>query len=242
MAGPRAAEVLGLTATQVKDQLLAYVTAYGQQVALTTTLGQLADALTGKQLPAGRFGVLALRPAEAELNLLVDSAGGEFFSLGQDSHVVMSLQPDTDARPLYFIPYDPDLGQAPQEKAFCKRVLFERIHSSVLVAVGRAAPPVELVLEIKGLLNDAMFGMYELWESRESARHMRALCRQLMRPLAQAINTVVSGAVTYDSDQGWKFRLPTAEQQKQVIDAVSRFSCETLNLRAEPERDLFEKP
>jgi len=86
-----------------------------------------------------------------------------------------------------------------------------------------------------------MFGMYALWENRDSARHMRELCRQLMRPLVRAVNTVCAEAVTYDADTGWKFNLATVEQHRQVIDAVSRFSCETLDLRAEPERDLFEK-
>ena len=64
------------------------------------------------------------------------------------------------------IPYDPDLNQSEDERVFCKRVLFERIHSGVLVAVGRSSPPVELLLKPNELLNDAMFGIYALWESR----------------------------------------------------------------------------
>jgi len=242
VAGPRAPEVLGLTPAQVGDSLLAYLTPDSQRAALNATLTQLADTLARQQLPPGRFCLWGLSVTPTDLTVVMDRTGSDYVSLPEGSHRVMPLQPDTDPRPLYFIPYDPDVDLSPPERAFCRRVLFERIHSSVLVAVGRATPPADLLLDCNGLLNDAMFGMYALWENRDSARHMRELCRQLMKSLSQAINSVAAGAVAYDPVTGWKVSLPTPEQRNKVIDGVSRFSCETLNLGAEAERDLFENP
>jgi len=241
MAGLRAADVLGLDASQVKDSIVGYVVPEAQKPALEPTLTALTGELSGHGLPAGRATVLGLQAKAQELTVSFDAAGSAFFSLSAGNHPVMKLEPDTSPRPLYFIPYDPDLNPSDEERLFCKRVLFERIHSTILVAVGRASPPANLVLHPNDLLNDAMFGMFSLWQNRDSATHMRSLCRQLVRALANAVNGEIAETFSYDQQTGWKLTLPDADRHKRVIDAVSRFSCETMNLRAVPERELFDE-
>jgi len=170
----RAAEVLGLDAAQVRECLLDYLVPESQRALLLQTLGELTSQLSQHGLPTGNFSILGLQATNVEIVLILDEAAAVFFSLSAGSHSVIKFQPDTDPRPLYFIPYDPDVTYASDaEKLFCKRMLFERIHGSVVVAAGRSTVPAEIVLTPNGLLNDAMFGMYALWESRESARHMR---------------------------------------------------------------------
>jgi hypothetical protein len=240
MAG-RAAEVLGLAASQVTDAILGYMVPESQKVSLQQTLVALARELTANKLPAGRTTVLSLQASAEELMLSMDAAGSTFFSLPVASYPILKLLPDTDPRPLYFIPYDPDVDQSAHERLFCKRVLFERIHSAVLVAIGRANPPVTLTLLPNDLLNDATFGMFSLWQNRESASHMRALCRQLLWKLAKAVNGEISETFSYEQQPGWKVSLPDADRHERVVDAVSRFSCEKMDLFADPERDLFEE-
>jgi len=242
IAGPRAAEVLGLTSAQVRDSIQTYLLPEHQRNGLQATLEELTRTLASRRLPGAQFAILGLGLSEDALMIMTDSAGSMFYSLPQPAHKVMRLQANTDPRPLYFIPYDPDVDLSSRERIFCKRLLFERLQASVLVAIGRAVPPVELRLEINGLLNDAMFGMYALWENRDSARHMRQLCRQLMMSLSQAINTVAGGSVTYEPGRAWKVNMEDADQHERVTDAVTRFSCATLELRMEPEADLFDKP
>ena len=190
---------------------------------------------------AARFTILALQADANDLSMIIDDAGAAFFSLESGSNPIMRLESDTDPRPLYFIPYDPDVTYSSErEKDFCKRVLFERLHSAILVAVGRANPPAELILGPDRLLNDATFGMYAQWENRDSARHMRGLCQQLMRPLTQSVNSVAQGVVRQDERGAWAIKLDSFEQQEKVIDALTRFACETLDLRTEAEPELFE--
>jgi hypothetical protein len=240
MAGARAAEVLGLEASQVMDAIVAYAVPEAQKPALQPTLATLEGELSGQHLPAGRSTVMGLEVDPQELSVSFDDSGSAFFALPATKHSAMRLEPDTSPRPLYFIPYDPDLDLGNEERLFCKRVLFERIHSAVLVAVGRANPVASPVLSPHDLLNDAMFGMFSLWQNRDSATHMRALCRQLVQALAKAVNGEIPETFSYDQQTGWKISLPDADRHKRVLDAVARFSCETMNLHMTPERELFD--
>lgn len=241
MSGRRAAEVLGLDATQLSDAILAYTVPETHKPTLQPTLTTLEGELNGRGLPAGRSTILGVQTGTQELTVSIDAVGSAFFGLPAGLHAAMKLGPDTSPRPLYFIPYDPDLSPTDEERLFCKRVLFERIHSAVLVAIGRATPPATIVLLPNDLLNDAMFGMYSLWQNRDSATHMRGLCRQLVHALARAVNGEIAETFSYDQQTGWKITLPDADRHKRVIDAVSRFSCETMNLRAAPEPELFDE-
>jgi len=241
MAGLRAAEVLGLDASQVTDSILGYVVPDSQKLSLQQTLTALTHELTSYKLPAGRATILGLQASTKQLTVSVDAVGATFLSLAAGIHAIMRLQPNTDPRPLYFIPYDPDVSQSEDERLFCKRVLFERIHSGVLAAIGRANPPITVTLRPNELLNDATFGMFSLWQNRDSAKHMRAVCRQLVHALAKAVNREVSETFSHDPQTGWTISLPDADRHKSVIYAVSRFSCETMNLRAAPEPELFDE-
>jgi hypothetical protein len=177
---------------------------------------------------------------DTDISILINDLGSAFFGLPSGPNPFMKREPYTDPRPLYFIPYDPDVVQSEQEKASCKRVLFERMHSTVVAAVGRARPPTEIALESQKTLNDAMFGMYGHWENRDSAQHMRGLCREFMNALTQAVNSVVSGSMVFQPGGGWKIGLRDRDQHEKMIDTLTRFSCETLDLQSELQPGLFD--
>ncbi len=241
LAGEPAAEVLGMPPEQVGAAIIAYVLPEGERANLNLTLNALSDEMRKHHLPAGDSTVIGLGIDAQDLLLVLDESGGRFFGLVPGNHTVIQVQPDTDPRPLYFIPYDPDVAQSREEHLFCRRILFERIHSAVLVAVGRAGPPMELILNIRTLLNDATFGMYDLWENKNSAAHIRGLCRQLITALAKAVDREVKGSLRYESPENLKVSLSDAEQHHRVIAAVERFSCETMDLSAQPTPGLFDE-
>jgi len=240
VAGPRAPEILALAAEQVRGSVLAMVIPETDREQVRQALSGLVKELEENKLPAGKFTMLGLQVTDTDIGIQFDDIGGDFFSLVPGVHPFLKREPDTDPRPLYFIPYDPDVSQSNRERIFCKRVLFERMHGTVVAAVGRAHPPAELTFESQKILNNAMFGMYELWENRESARHMRSLCKQLMRALAELVNTVSKDTMIYQPGEGWKARLQSQEQHESVMDGLTRFSCETLDLQTEPQPGLFD--
>jgi len=240
VAGPRAAEVLGLASGQLAGSLVAFVTAQSEQGPLAQTLAILCEELDAAKIPAGHFSVLGLVLAETDVSIAIDDQANTFFGLPKGNNSFMKRERDTDPRRLYFIPYDPDIDQSPEEREFCKRVLFERMQSTVVAAVGRTSPSCELSLNSEKILNDAMFGMYGQWENRESARHMRRLCRQFMDALMQALNSEVPESMTCEPGEGWKIILQNSEQHEKVTDALTRFSCMTLDLQTEPQPGLFD--
>ena len=240
VSGPRTAEVLGLSASQVSASLLGFVTLGKNCQALAETLSMLRQALSDKGLPVGHFSVLGFTATDVAIDLVPDDTSSHFLGITSGPNRFASLEPDTDPRPLYFIPYDPDIDQSSSERQFCKRVLFERIQAAILAAIGRAYPPAELPFEARRLLNDAMFGMYDLWESSESRKHMRALCRQFMAALSQGVNSAVPRSIVFEEGKGWIVNLTDEKQHEAVKDALERFSCESLDLEVKPDPDLFD--
>lgn len=240
IAGPRAADVLGLTRSQVSESLLIYLIPEGSRQLLTDTLTALRQELDEVGLPISQFSIFGFMASDIAVSIKVDSLGSKFLSIPVGTHLFLQREPDTDPRPLYFIPYDPDVEQSRQESALCKRILFERMQSTVVAAVGRAISPTQLILESRKLLNDAMFGMYENWDNRDSAKNMRKLCGQFMGNLMQAVNSSITGTISYVSGQGWKIRLLDPENHEAVLDTLTRFSCETFDLETEPQPSLFD--
>jgi hypothetical protein len=153
---------------------------------------------------------------------------------------VVHREADTDPRPLYFIPYDPDISQSAEERAFCRRVLFERMQSATIAALGRVSPPGRVKLDSKGMLNDATFGMYDHWQNRDSNRHMKQLCRQFMNAVNEVLDSVVPGALVFVENQGWEISVENPESHEKMLDVLAGFSCETLDLRTEPQAGLFD--
>jgi len=242
IAGPRSAEILGLPARQALTSLLSYFIPESDHAPMDQTITSLQTELTNNRLPAGQATVVGLQMRDTDVSIVINGRGSEFFGLPTGPHPFLQREPETDPRPLYFIPYDPDLcGQLSEaEKNICKRVLFEKMQSTIIAAVGRANPPIEVSLESQSILNDAMCGMYEQWENDDSARHMRKLCRQFMEALMRTTNSVVQGAMVFRPGEGWRVTLQNQEQYDKVIDALTRFTCETLDLRIEPTLDLFD--
>jgi hypothetical protein len=240
IAGPRLHESLGLQPSDVGEGAAAFLVPEADAPLMRTTLAELSDELTQANLQCGSALAVGLAPETDALVLTADEPARRFFDLPSGREPFMQLEPNTDPRPLYFIPYDPDCKQSDDERAFCKRVLFERLHAAVLGAAGRAVPPVTLTFQVEALLNEATLGMYDLWENPESNRHMRRLVRELLGRLGKLINAECSDALREVQGKGWELRLPDDAIQVTILGVLARFSCETMDLRREPEPGLFD--
>jgi hypothetical protein len=242
-AGPRLDESLGLKSGTIKRSVASYLVPSPAAGDMGLTLQALDGELRSGKLPVGTSCVLALEPGAAAVSLVADGTARGFFNLPAEKVDFVRLEEGTDPRPLYFIPYDPDLGgsQSEEERAYCKRVLFERIQASLLGAGGRALPPADLPFDAVGLLNDATFGMYGLWENKDSAKHMRKLVRQLLTKLAEILRSEVGDVFRFVENQGWTLQVPSESTKDAICNALSKFSCETMDLRQEPPQlELFE--
>jgi hypothetical protein len=238
--GPRLDEALGLRSGTIRRSTAGYLVPSRAAADMGLTLQVLGNELDSKKLRAGASCVLALEAGDTALSLVADNAARDFFGLPVEKVEFLPVEEGTDPRPLYFIPYDPDCSQSEEERAFCKRVLFERIQASLLGAGGRALPPAELVFDAVGLLNDATLGMYDLWENKESAKHMRRLVRQLLAKLAEILRSEVGSVFRFIEDKGWTLQIPSENTKDAICNALSKFSCETMDLRQEPEPTLFD--
>ena len=173
MAGPAAADVLGLQADGISEAMLSLISSEEDRGKLGDTLHDLGRELSQAHFRVGPSDVLGLRTDGGNVSIEVHGAAGEFYGLALGSHELLKLEPETDPRPLYFVPFDPDVCQSPTERAYCKRVLYERMQVSIVSALGHAGPPVDLSIETERLLNDAMFGTYSRWEKRESRQNRK---------------------------------------------------------------------
>jgi len=82
--------------------------------------------------------------------------------------------------------------------------------------------------------------MFEHWENRESERHMRGICRHFMGALVKAVNSAVPDSAFFEPGNAWKVSLRSQQHSEKLMDAITRFSCETLDLRAESPPTLFD--
>lgn len=237
----RMAEVLGLGSEQISESLLVFATSESERSGFDPTLTCLRSEIELKQLSAGNFSILGFLLSGADISITTDNPGAMFFGIKLGINKFANFEPGTDPRPLYFIPYDPDIDQSDQERAFCKRILYERFHCAINSAVGRITPPAYITIDSKSLLLDATFGMYGLWQKRESTRHMKRLCREFMTALSQAANSAVPGIIIFVPEQGWKISIQDQNQYEKALDALTSFSCETLDLSIIPEPTLFDE-
>jgi hypothetical protein len=240
VAGPRVHESLGVQANEVSQGATVFVLPQADATQIEATLTELRDELITARLPCGATMALGLDVQPDALILCAHEPARRFFDLPSGHEPFVQLEEGTDPRPLYLIPYDPDCNQSEDERAFCKRVLFERLHAAVLGAAGRAVPPTTLTLQAETLLNEATWGMYDLWENRESNKHMRRLVRDLLGKLARVANAECGNTLREVQGMGYELQLLDDETQAKVCTVLGRFSCETMDLRREPEASLFD--
>jgi len=238
--GARAWEALGVARTDVRSSALTVATVEDAVEPMRATLQSLAAELSSKSISPATFHLLGFRAHPNQITLVLDSAAQSFYGAATPEMTAISVDAENDPRPLYFIPYDPDLGGDANSTAFGKRVLFERLLSGLLVAVGRATPPTTLTLTMNRLLNDAMFGLFSKWENGSSRRSMITICKQFVQSCFRTSRLAPTPATWAHGD--CLVSIPDDNEKRRIIEGLSHLLPESMmqNLADNPVTDIEE--
>lgn len=242
VTGPILSEVLGLGTRGQNGGLLCYLIGPNQTEMLETTLETLEKEIRERvNLESGNFGCFRVKPTESTVTLEYHEDIKKFLNLAKDSPIeVVKFEKTTDPRPLYFIPYDPNIQQTKEEQQFCRRILFERILSYIISNIGGATIPTTITSTTEDLLNAATFGVYEIWEDNEATKNVRRLVKDFLISIKNSINEPLRECITYESNKGWIFNLKDKETHEGLLKEFQKFKPETLDLSKQTQPDLFE--
>lgn len=229
MVGSRAAEILGLDASEVAASFLSYVSSKENAIRLVETLEHLREEMDNVGLPWGQSSAIGLAVQDDQVCLVVEERTSSFMGLSAGIHAFMTYEPETDPRPFYFLPYDPGLNQSDAESDRCKFDLLKRVQQSVVAEVGRVRPPAQLHLAADALLNQAYFGMYEIWEDRDDRRHVRRLCNRFLNRIAKAVHSSVADSMVQDGNL-WRVTVDNEDQHDRLMTTLTRFGLEATDL------------
>jgi len=241
-AGPIISEVLGLGIRGQNEGILCYFTGSNQIEMMENTLKTLEKEIKEKiKLESGNYGCFGIKPEQSAILLEYSEKIKNFLNLIEDSPAkILTFEEDTDPRPLYFIPYDPNIQQTKEEQKRCRRILFERILSYIISKVGGTDIPSYIIFTTEEMLKSATFGAYEIWEDTEAKKHVRKLIRGLLGDIRSSIDKSLQECINYESKRGWIFDLKDKETYEELLKQLQKFKPEGLDLSKKIEPNLFD--
>jgi hypothetical protein len=206
------------------------------------TLEVLAKEIKDKtNFETGRFGCFEIKPSKSTIALEYSEPIKNFLNLVKDSPVdIIKFEKDTDPRPLYFIPYDPNIEQTKEEQEFCRRVLFERILSHIISNIGSADIPTSITFTTAELLNLATFGVYEIWDDTDAKKHIRKLVKDFLISVKDSMDESVKECLKYEAQKGWIFKIENKDIQEELLKQLQKFKPEELDLSKGIQLTLFD--
>jgi len=242
ISGPTAPEVLGVGLRKKSYGILAYLTRADQVDALQGTLNGLKDDLSRINIDSGEPGCFGLGCDEKALSIRYSGNLGEAMNINHGSPVeVISIDDDTDPRPLYIIPYDPSLfNQHSQgEEKICRRILYERFLGYVLCKVGSANAPVEIKIPVDEILNSSTFHLFEIWDDRSVRKNFKSLVKEFMTSLREYLGD--GDILSFETGVGWVIKIKDSMTHDNIIKQIGKFRPEGMELDGEVMPLLFEE-
>jgi len=244
ISGPVIYEVLGLGAREVNKGILCYLIGSNQIEMMENTLETIEKEIKERtNIESGNFGCFGIKPFETTISLEYSAKVKNHLNFIEDSPVeILQFEDDTDPRPLYFIPYDPNLNQSKEEQEFCRRILFDRILSYIISNIGSANIPTSTTFTTEELLNSATFGVYEIWEDSDTTRHIRRVVRDFLQNIRSSINEPLREFINYESSKGWIFKIKDKETYEELLKQLQKFKTENLDMskKVDPTLELFD--
>jgi len=235
-------EVLGLGNRGNFSGMLYYLVSGPDSEKMEATLKELSKQIaTTLHFETGDFGCFSLIPHSDFITLNFSAQIKESLDLSKPSPVkIIELQEETDPRPLYFIPLDPNLNSEKSEREFGRRILIERILGHILSKIGNTQPPIELTFSIYELLNSATFGLYEIWEDSDAKRFLKKLAKNFMAELQKHYDKELKKQISYDSQTGWKFNISNTKIYEEFLKQTMKFRTEQLDLSDNAQLSIFD--
>jgi len=240
LSGPILSEVLGGKISNITG-ILCYLTQFDQISPLERTLSELTDELKKVKLEPGKYGVLGIKPSDKYILLEYSDTLQSYLGLIEKSPVeVLAFDEETDPRPLYFIPYDPNISFSKEEQDFYKRILYERVLVYILSILGPAKIPCSFTITTIDVLTSVTLGVYEIWDDNEAKKNIRNLLKSFMQSLIGGLRDDLRPYIQYEPRKGWLFSIKTKNIYGEILAYLSKFKPENLDLSQDTEPELFE--
>jgi len=164
VAGGNAASRLGLSVGAVAE--LCYLVPADDAQATDTTLATLAAEVSGQRFvacPTGSLG-LSIKADGAYLGLLSQPRGvAQMPQMLIPEQRVIAVRANQDPRPLYIIPWIPDVVDDTALEAFK-----EKLRAQLLSWLGKASIGGQVTLQFEDLLYEVSRGIFRIWRDRDS--------------------------------------------------------------------------
>jgi len=245
LSGPIVSEIMAIGQQVSSQGILIYLTKADQTMDLQNTLEELSQEISVTKLKTGEYGCLGIKSNEKSILIEYSDKLKTLMNFNAVSPVkIISIENDTDPRPLYFIPYDPAVfnEQSEEEEKFCKRILFERFLSHILSKIGSSSIPSEVLFTREEILNGVTFGLYSMWDDNDAKRYIKKVLRFFMDSLVMSLDQNLKKLTKHDSQRGWIFKLDIQSDHKEMMKQLSKFKPESMDLgqKIEPELELFD--
>jgi len=206
------------------------------------TLEDLAEEIKNETgLSTGTFGCFEIKPSKSAITLEYSESVKNFLNIEEISPVdIIQLEKDTDPRPLYFIPYNPNIAQEKEEEELCIRILFDRILSNIISEIGNADIPSSIVFTINGILNSSTFGVYEVWEDDDAKKHIKKLVKNFLINIKESMDIPARERFNFEPQKGWVFNIYNKEEQEELLKQLQKFKPENLDTSKNIEKNLFD--
>jgi len=228
-------ESLALSPTTIVDSAVSFVTKEDQRSQMQLTCENLKKEITDKGFKANLAFCFGIKyDPENSVYIEIDSiAANQFGLIGRDSEAIKIIQgqPDTDPRPLYFIPLDP----AVEQNEYGKKTLEQRLLGELLSLIGRVKVPSKTLFKVEDLLEKATWGMYNIWGDRDARTHLK---RQVKSFLKNKVAAMFPQNFQQDQD-AWILNIESPKDKESILSAFQK--TEKIEELKITQFDLFEE-
>ncbi len=234
------ADALALPRQQVPQSHLVYLTREKAGISQTEGLQRIAADLISHELRVVPFGMLGLKVSGPSIIIAGGYSPGTLpqtlaTRVSASGVKVHDSEPETDPRPLYFIPWMP--GSESSRDSRGQEIFGNRVLQATAARIGQCRPPVDLELDLDEILNEATWSCFERWRNKDAARSLRKNAKKLIRD-------TVSSRVVLAGELGSHLiymKIPDKDSKEKLIEAFRKWEAIRWN-ESDPQGELFDLP
>ncbi|OGH06235.1 MAG: hypothetical protein A2W22_05535 [Candidatus Levybacteria bacterium RBG_16_35_11] len=170
--------------------------------------------------------------SENSIYIVINNNDSDKLNIRESGDIkVIEGQPNTDPRPLYFIPLDPSVEQ----NEYGKKTLEQRLLSEILSLIGRAKVSDKTVFTVEDLLVKATWGMYNSWSDNSARKNLR---RQVNSFLKNKIASSFPQHLLQEKD-AWILSIESTKDKETLLSSLLK--TEKIEELSKEQLELFEE-